>query len=84
MANYQFKSTSIEAHQSNAETFENVYTWAQRNNVASDKTETSFKVTYDNETFPVNKDTPVWVLKCNDGRWLVMSDHRFQQLFEAV
>lgn len=84
MANYKFKSTTVEAHQNNADTFENVYTWAQRNNVAFDKTEESFKVTYDNETFTVIKNNISWVVKCLDGRWLVMSERRFQQLFEAV
>lgn len=84
MANYSFKSTTVEAHQCNGETFENVYTWASRNNVASDKTEESFKITYDNETFSVVKENITWVVKCLDGRWLVMSDRRFQQLFEAV
>ncbi|MDC3266418.1 hypothetical protein OAU13_00665 [bacterium] len=84
MANYKFKSATVEAHQCNSETFENVYTWTSGNGVASEKTESTFKFTYDNEYYIVNKSNPVWVLKCSDGRWIIISDRRFQQLFEAV
>lgn len=84
MANYRFKSATVEAHQSNPDTFEDVYIWAQRNGIASDKDDQSFKIVLNNETFFIRKDNTVWLMKLQGGDWLVISDHRFQQLFEAA
>jgi hypothetical protein len=83
MANYRFKTT-IQAQQCNAETFEDVYAWAQLNGVASNKTDTSFVITCDDEQFTLNNIGTTWVMKFGDNKWLIASDRRFQQLFEAV
>lgn len=84
MANYRFKSTTVQALQCNAETFEDVYAWVNQNGVASNKTDTSFVVTCDDEQFTLTNTGATWVMKYGDNKWLIASDRRFQQLFEAV
>ena len=84
MANYRFKAATVVAQQCNTETFEEVYAWAQASGVASNKTDTIFTITCDGEQFNLSKDGITWVMKYGDNKWLIASDRRFQQLFEAV
>ena len=86
MANYRFKSTTVEAYQSNQETFDEVYNWAMRNNCpVSEKTADTYKITQtQHAVITVHKTSVVWLLKLSDGAWLASSDERFQQLFEAA
>jgi hypothetical protein len=83
MADYKFKEVVVQAMQINENDFEVIYNWALQFNAASEKTDTSFKLLGDGEFYVVKKDSNIWVMK-NGNQWLVLSDKRMQQLFQAV
>lgn len=83
MADYRLKQEVIQAMQVNETDFEAIYGWALSHNKALDKTDTSFSLVHDNQTFRVRKNENNWIIKIDDS-WLMVSDYRFNQLFKAA
>lgn len=64
--------------------FEDVYTWVNNNGAASDKTDTTFKVTSgDGDWWTVAGHLDCWIVK-NGTVWYIMHTKYFDHLFEAV
>lgn len=83
MQNYTLKST-VEAVLCTNSNFENVYSWAAESNAASDKTDTTFKLTVsDGNWITISNSMDAWIIKCGDN-WLAANTVYFDSLFASI